>query len=437
MRIGIQTWGSHGDIRPLMALAGGLRAAGHEVRLLVTNVYRADYDAAAAALDIDLRYVASPVVSDDDDLERIGETIFLETNPLRQARAIISEVFVPVVDQMFEAAQALCGDSDLVIGHHFHYPLRIAAEIAARPYASVMLVHSIIPSRHYPPSGLPNLGGTGNRLSWRLARYLLNKYLKPFADDLRARNGLEPARDFLDDVWTSPRLNLIAVSKVFCRPQDDWPEMSRVCGNFDMPFMTGHDREPPADLEQFLGQGAPPVYVSFGSATPWRGDPLKAHVRLLSEAAKAAQCRMIVQVPAGSETGLETSSRIKFATAVPHARVFPRCAAAVHHGGAGTSHAATSAGIPSVVVAHTDEQRFWGTELKRIGVGAAPLRRRSLSAAALAGRLSQVLRSPEMKALAQAAAATMRDEGGVGKAVALITETFKSPPERHNESGAP
>jgi len=29
MRIGLQTWGSEGDIRPLLALAGGLQSAGH------------------------------------------------------------------------------------------------------------------------------------------------------------------------------------------------------------------------------------------------------------------------------------------------------------------------------------------------------------------------------------------------------------------------
>lgn len=425
MRIGIQTWGSHGDVRPLMALAGGLRAAGHEVRLVVTAVYRADYDAVAAELALDLRYVASPVIADPDDLERIGERVFGEANPLRQARTIVSDIFVPAADEMFEAARTLCRDSDLVIGHFFHYPLRIAAEIAARPYASVMLVHSIIPSRHRPPAGLPDLGGLGNRLSWRLARYLFNRHLKPFADGLRVRNGLEPAGDLLDDVWTSPDLNLVAVSEVFCRRQDDWPRKHQVCGHFDMPHMPGHDRELTPDLERFLDRGAPPVYASFGSATPWRGDALQDHVRLLSDAAQAAQCRMIVQLPAGSETAVKASASIQLVNALPHMRVFPRCAAVVHHGGAGTSHAATLAGVPSVVVAHTDEQRFWGAELKRIGIAPAPLIRRSLTAAALAKRLSQVLRSPAMTDRAQAAAAMMRREDGVGKAVSLIAQTFE------------
>ena len=426
MRIGIQTWGSHGDIRPLLALAGGLRSAGHEVTLLVTSVGPADYDAVAAQLLLHLRFVATPVITDIDAVGRIREKVFGEGNPLRQVRAIISEVFVPAADEMFDAAQTLCRDNDVVIGHFFHYPLRIAADIAGCPYASVMLVHSAIPSRHCPPFGLPALGGLGNRLSWRLARYLLNKHLKPFADDLRVRNGLAPARDLLYDVWTSPILNLIAVSKALCTRQDDWTENHQVCGFFDLPDMAGHDGQPTPDLEQFLGRGAPPVYVTFGSATPPCGDALKALVSLLSEAAAAAQCRMIVQVPERPDTGLEASPAIQFVNALPHARVFPRCAAVVHHGGAGTSHAATLAGVPSVVVAHTDEQRFWGIQLQRIGVAPAPLALRSLTVGALASRLSQVLRSPTMRARAQAAAATVHGEDGVGRAVALITATFES-----------
>jgi Glycosyltransferase family 28 N-terminal domain len=35
MKIGMLTWGTHGDIRPFLALADGLQAAGHEVHLVI------------------------------------------------------------------------------------------------------------------------------------------------------------------------------------------------------------------------------------------------------------------------------------------------------------------------------------------------------------------------------------------------------------------
>ena len=40
MKIGLQTFGSDGDVRPLMALAQGLGEAGHRVTLVVTHVER-------------------------------------------------------------------------------------------------------------------------------------------------------------------------------------------------------------------------------------------------------------------------------------------------------------------------------------------------------------------------------------------------------------
>jgi hypothetical protein len=43
MKIGLQTWGSEGDVQPFTALAAGLTRAGHEVTLLVTDNAGRDY----------------------------------------------------------------------------------------------------------------------------------------------------------------------------------------------------------------------------------------------------------------------------------------------------------------------------------------------------------------------------------------------------------
>ena len=74
MKIGLQTWGSHGDIRPFVALAKGLQAAGHEVTLVITCVDSDRYTALQAAPPFELQVVASPVVPDRAVLERCGPT---------------------------------------------------------------------------------------------------------------------------------------------------------------------------------------------------------------------------------------------------------------------------------------------------------------------------------------------------------------------------
>ena len=40
MKIGLQAWGSEGDIQPFTALAAGLVQAGQDVTLLVTEALR-------------------------------------------------------------------------------------------------------------------------------------------------------------------------------------------------------------------------------------------------------------------------------------------------------------------------------------------------------------------------------------------------------------
>jgi UDP:flavonoid glycosyltransferase YjiC (YdhE family) len=57
MKIGIQTWGTEGDIRPFIALAGGLSAAGHEVTLAATEITNQRFTAYSERLEFTLRHV--------------------------------------------------------------------------------------------------------------------------------------------------------------------------------------------------------------------------------------------------------------------------------------------------------------------------------------------------------------------------------------------
>src|SRR6185503_12283234 len=66
--------------------------------------------------------------------------------------------------------------------------------------------------------------------------------------------------------------------------------------------------------------------------------------------------------------------------AAPHAWLFPRMAAVVHHGGAGTTAAAFRAGVPQVVVPHLADQPFWGERVARLGVGPWPIARPQVTA---------------------------------------------------------
>jgi len=421
MKIGLQTWGSHGDIRPFVALANGLHAAGHEVTLVVTCVDSDRYTALLATSPYAIELVASPVVSDRAALERWGAAIVAERNTMRQTQLVIEKLLLPAEAEMFRASERLCANNELVIGHYILHTLGVAAEKRGRPCVSVALAHGAVPSTFQPPLGVPNWGAFSNRLAWRLARWLLNRAFKPYPDRLRARLGLPPARDMVDTVWASPDLTLLAISPVLCEPRPDWPAHYRVVGALDTPESVAEGTVPDS-LRGFLSAGAPPVYLTLGSMMA--GSDEKQTLALLMDAARAAGVRAIIQAPRGTPLGLESDSQLHFVSAAPHAKVFPDCSAVVHHGGAGTSQAALRAGVPSVVVAHTAEQALWGSELQRLGVTCEPIARHRATVAGLAAALRQVTQSDRMRQRARALAARLADEDGVAAAVRLIEETF-------------
>ncbi|WP_295749110.1 glycosyltransferase [Undibacterium sp.] len=419
MKIGMQTWGSHGDIRPFLALAQGLQAAGHEVTLVITCVDHAQYQSMDNEHGVKIIMVASPVIADPAEGAQAALRIFNTRNAVRQLKLICSTLFAPAEAAMLAAAQALCQESDVLIGHFFLHPLQIAAEKSKKPYMTVMFVHSLIATKFLPPLGFPALGQWGNRFGWCLVKTTLQLQLGKYPNRLRQQLGMPAGPDLLSKVWSSEQLTLIGVSPTIAVRQPDWPAHVQVCGFLDMPNLA-LEGQLSGDMQHFLQAGDAPVYMTFGSMMVKDLGSQSQSLQLLTAAAKLAGCRAIIQADLWQECGYTNSANILYVSAAPHHLVFPHCQAVLHHGGAGTSHSATLACKPSIVVAHLDEQEFWGKQLQDLGIGGKPLRRRSLTAAKLAQQILSVLNTPQMAQQAEKMARTMQAENGVAAAVKLI-----------------
>ena len=418
MRIGIQTWGSEGDIRPLIALGAGLVERGHDVEVVYTDIAERRYEAVGAALGMRVSAVATPVVADINETYRIGLEIIAARDPLTQARIIFDEFLKPVERQLYEAATGLCARSDFLVGHFILHHLRAAAELAGKPEVSVTFAHTMLPSRHIHPHGTPRLGELGNIVEWRLARLAINLVMRPDINRFRARVGLRPVKDLLIDGWASPLLNLIAVTPALCAGPPDWPAWNKVCGFLALP-PTGHEAVSP-ELATFIADGRPPVFMGFGSLMPWQSSHLTETVALLKDAARMADCRAIIQ----AEGPPDRDDRMMIVSRTPHAQVFPQCAAVVHHCGAGTTHTALNAGVPSIPVPHVSDQFQWADELRRVGVAPAAIPRRRLTAARLAARIRETLKNPGFRENAQRMQARMKDDDGPRTAARLVESAF-------------
>lgn len=424
MRIGIQAWGSEGDVRPFLALGSALAESGHDVTVVLTDFEDRDYDRYEATLGLTIRQVATPVIGDPAELDEIRQSLLDAGHPVKQSEIIVRRMFDPVVPAMFEAAQVLAGESDLMIGHFFHHPANTAAEAAGIPGVTVTLAHNIIASGAYPPEGIPDLGGALNRFFWKVAMGAVDHLYLKKANAFRSAAGL-PTRKHMSDIWHSSLLDLVAVSPSLCPTPSDWPERHRVCGFLNLPA-TGQVDTVDAELEAFLGGGEPPVFITFGSLTP-RHAADRAHTRrILEDAVARARCRAVIQgfVDPGDEAA-PTDARILHLRRAPHAAVFPRCAAVLHHGGAGTTQTALAAGAPSVVVPHVADQFFWGAELHRLGVAARPLPRTKMTSRALADRITSVLGDPRIRPRVRALGEALSREDGAHTAARLVEAAFE------------
>jgi UDP:flavonoid glycosyltransferase YjiC (YdhE family) len=161
MKIGIQTWGSNGDVRPLLALADGLQKAGHRVTLVVSSIDNQNY--AAICQQLGIRYQQIPEYI-DFDMEGFAKRSF-KMNPLQWLNALLDEAFFPNEQTIFDAAQTLVSENDYVIGHHFLYPLKLAALLQKKPFYSVTFCHAAIPNRILPPFRFPDVGRFFNPIS--------------------------------------------------------------------------------------------------------------------------------------------------------------------------------------------------------------------------------------------------------------------------------
>ncbi len=172
----------------------------------------------------------------------------------------------------------------------------------------------------------------------------------------------------------------------------------------------------PDDLENFLADGAPPIYLGFGSmrASEQTG-------RVLIEAARALGLRSILSQGWANLTPSDTGNDCLSIGDVNHEKLFPRVAAIVHHGGAGTTTTAARAGRAQVIIPHNYDQFYWAHRVQQLGVGVSGPMRDDLTVDALVQALRECLR-PEVTTRAQALAGRMELHGARIAAERLTNE---------------
>jgi UDP:flavonoid glycosyltransferase YjiC (YdhE family) len=325
-----------------------------------------------------------------------------------------------LVEEMLADFWRACQGADAVIFSVVGLASWQVAERLGLPSAGAFL-QPLTRTREFPAIGLPPAVRLGSALN--LATHLLAEQLM-WQPVRRRVNAWRVSTLGLSSLPVAGPLRAMARHRtpvlygyspsVVPRPAD-WPEWAHVTGYWYLGAEPGW-RPPPA-LEAFLADGPPPVYVGFGSMTPRNAARL---TRIALEALERAGQRGVLLKGWGALGEGELPPWAHVVDDVPHEWLFPRMAAVVHHGGAGTTGAGLRAGVPSILTPLGFDQPFWAGRVAALGVGPAPISRRSMSAPRLATAIAAAVNDGGMRERAAELGERIRAEDGVGRAVELF-----------------
>jgi sterol 3beta-glucosyltransferase len=415
MRILAIALGSQGDVQPYVALGKGLKAAGHSVRVM-THV---NFERLVTERGLEFYPVKGNV---QEIVESPEMRALLEKGNFFAINAHTSKLAQTAAIDWAQAGLAACQGVDLIVAGVGG--LNIAISLAEKLQIPLLpaFLFPFTPTRAFPgilfPQSLTKLGGTFNWLSHLLLRQILWQGFRK-ADRLARREVLNlPATSFWGP-YQSPVMyrdpTVYGFSPSVIPKPVDWRN-TEIVGDW---FLDASDWTPPADLVEFLQNGAPPVYIGFGSMGSRKPEET---ADLVLQAIDRTGQRAILQAGWGGLRKADVPDTVLMVNSVPHAWLFPRMAAVVHHGGAGTTAAGLRAGVPSIVIPFFGDQPFWGQRVADWGVGTAPIPRKQLTVERLAQAIDRAVTDPVMRQCAADLGAKIQAEDGIGRVVAIVQD---------------
>jgi UDP:flavonoid glycosyltransferase YjiC (YdhE family) len=407
MKVTIFAMGTHGDVRPLVALGVHLRQIGHEVLMVAQQC--------SAAL---MAQAGLPMMTASGDVRVITEA---------QARAVVEgtmpapltlrRLLYAMAENWGSVGVAAAEGADLLVsGGDAAVFTPSIADVTGVPLVIVHL-HPGGTIKHVP--ALANrtlntlLSAVGPLVWWWTFAGLVNGILRPqlglarhpwYGPEHQSRRNRVPT--------------LFALSPALLPPLPRLPDFVKLTGFWTLD--TSRTWRPPGGLVDFLDGGPAPVYIGFGSMPD--PDPARTAEMIVEAVGKTTHRAVVAAGWAGIELSAELGGDRLFAIAeAPHDWLFPRMRAAVHHCGAGTTAAAVRAGIPTVPVTFWADQFIWANALHQAGAAPKAVKRRKLTADWL-GKAIEATDAPAVRDAAAALGATVRMEAGEVAAVDALTQ---------------
>jgi UDP:flavonoid glycosyltransferase YjiC (YdhE family) len=314
------------------------------------------------------------------------------------------------------------GETDLFINQ---LPGGLYGYDLAEKYGFPMIQAAVMPlsrTKAFPLMGFPKLPlpgynrGTyfiGEQIVWLMFRGAINRWRKN-----KLRLPPAPFAGYFNQEGTAQYPTLYGFSPMVVPRPPDWGDSINITGYW---FMKDNNWQPPKDLEKFLNNGPPPVYIGFGSM-PVK-NPTNTTQVILESLQQTGQ-RGIIHSGWGGLGNQKLPGSVYMLDYAPHDWLFPRMAMVIHHGGSGTTGIGLRAGVPSCVVPFVFDQHYWGDRLHKLGAGPKPLGWRDFSVKRLSHAIRLGTRSTQIRQKAAKIGEAIRAEDGINNAREIINKIF-------------
>ncbi|MBK9122847.1 MAG: glycosyltransferase family 1 protein [Chloroflexi bacterium] len=410
MKINLIAFGTRGDVQPALALALGLRDAGHEVVIFCGTNFVPWVESygfkAHPGLDMD------SMMSTEDAVEWSERG----TNPMVQLR-VMRKLLQEHSDDMTRSLEAYGGDCDLLVSGFVSTPF---AQVIAEKHGLPLIEAALQPYRatRSAAASLSPITKRDSRLNrWfgLFAQRMIGRMVQKPVAGMRERLSM-PAASALDIVR---RLSDVPVVNGFSRhvvPHPaDYPALSATVGYWFLEEASAWT--PPPDLVTFLEGDPAPVYIGFGSMSSRNPAGLFGMIR---GGVELAGVRAVVMSRWAVENNIQVPETMYVLDRAPHNWLMQHVSAVVHHGGAGTTAAGLRAGKPTLSVPHMADQPFWGRRVREIGAGPEPILKPVLTREALAFRLKELVGTASFAERASRLGELIRAEDGIANGVAAV-----------------
>jgi sterol 3beta-glucosyltransferase len=409
MRIAVVCNDTRGGVQPYVALALGLRQAGHDVRAVAPS----DLAPMFSQLGI-----ATAALSGSIEAVLRGSGGVAERGMWATMRFAAQEM-PHRLREWTAHTLAACEGVDVMTGGVGGMVIGLSvAEKLGRPFVPAHLQPIGAPTSAYPGVLMPWtptwLGPWARQLSHHLSEAVVwapfKRAMASAREQVLGLHGRPTASDGQPVLYGFSR-HVVPLPEVLTAKR-------HVTGYWFLPQPANW--APAPSLSAFLARPGPVVSVGFGSMAS--KDPLAVSEMVVGAARDVGVRVVLLSGWGGLQAGLADED-VHCVDAVPHDWLFSRVAAVVHHGGAGTTASALRAGVPAVVVPFTMDQPFWGHRVAQLGTGSKPIPRRQLTRQRLAAALQQAMTDEVMRARATLLGQLIRAEHGVRNATQAFEGT--------------